>query len=369
MRLRANVVILAVAFFSCVSVSAQMNSDVLFVGSNDLGETGPTYLASTFCGVTTPTTTAAIGFPEMQMILEVNTSGGDTLSQSVDNTLILSPNSVACQDMEIPAGNSYYRSFNLATQGVSAPFDISSIDLGIELSLENADGMGPDMDGFQPIAVRFYWSTPVGAIVHDGIAGPSGFDAGFDFLLIADGTIDQTVQNVPVTGVTVPSGATDLVVEIFQFGFDTTLQPDFGGGDGCEDPSELTPFRGNPIGTPTVGDFAGPDGTAASYNPGFVLNNLEAPVWVILDFANAATGFVEVTSQAGTPGLEMTIEYFDGNQFQVVGTASESFNSFSTETFPLGGVSADRIRVGWRQAGFVINFPWQVDIDAVLLCQ
>lgn len=141
------------------------------------------------------------------------------------------------------------------------------------------------------------------------------------------------------------------------------------GGMGCADPATLTPFRGSPIGTPAVGDFAGPDGTFASYNPGFTINNQEAPVWVILDYAAAASGSIDVTSQAGTPGLEIAVEYNDGSGFVEIGRIAESFNSFTTETFSLGGVSTSQVRVGWRQAGFIINFPWRVDIDAVGLCQ
>ena len=143
-------------------------------------------------------------------------------------------------------------------------------------------------------------------------------------------------------------------------------------GGGCQFPTVYTKFRGNEIGTPVVGDFAGNtddctgDGTAASYNPGFVINNTEAPVWLVFDYAAASSGSVQVTSQAGTPNLEIAVEYWDGSMYVEIGPRIlESFGSYTTESFSLGGVSADRIRVGWRKAGFTINFPWQVDVDAV----
>ncbi len=45
-----------------------------FIGSNTAAETGPSYLSAADCGITTPTTTAAIGFPNMHIIMNVNGS-------------------------------------------------------------------------------------------------------------------------------------------------------------------------------------------------------------------------------------------------------------------------------------------------------
>ncbi len=42
-----------------------------FVGSNSGGQLRPSYLASAACGITEPTDTAAIGFPEMQIVMTV----------------------------------------------------------------------------------------------------------------------------------------------------------------------------------------------------------------------------------------------------------------------------------------------------------
>jgi hypothetical protein len=43
-----------------------------FIGSNAAAETGPSYLRAPDCGVTTPVTTAAIGFPNMHIVMNVN---------------------------------------------------------------------------------------------------------------------------------------------------------------------------------------------------------------------------------------------------------------------------------------------------------
>ena len=43
-----------------------------FVGSNAALETGPSYFSAADCGITTPTTTAAAGFPNMHIVFDVN---------------------------------------------------------------------------------------------------------------------------------------------------------------------------------------------------------------------------------------------------------------------------------------------------------
>jgi hypothetical protein len=58
--------------------------NLLFIGSNAAAETGPSYLSAPDCGVNTPTTTAALGFPNMHIVMNVNgcedVTGGPTSS-------------------------------------------------------------------------------------------------------------------------------------------------------------------------------------------------------------------------------------------------------------------------------------------------
>ena len=142
------------------------------------------------------------------------------------------------------------------------------------------------------------------------------------------------------------------------------------GGGGFVPPVTFQNFRGAVLSS-AITDFADSDDVSATYNPGFTLNNLEAPVWLIFDaVAPTATDF-RVESNAGTPGLTYTIEAFNWgtNSFDVIGTEGESFNSDTISETPI--VAADHIdpagnvrgRVGWRQTGFVINFPWEVRVD------
>ncbi|HPT44058.1 MAG TPA: HYR domain-containing protein, partial [Paludibacteraceae bacterium] len=49
-----------------------------YIGSNSNGQTDTTYLAAADCGITEPTDIAAIGFPGMQIILDINSIGSTT---------------------------------------------------------------------------------------------------------------------------------------------------------------------------------------------------------------------------------------------------------------------------------------------------
>jgi len=50
----------------------EVAGNLFFIGSNTAAETGPSYLSAAACGVVTPTTTAALGFPNMHIVMNVN---------------------------------------------------------------------------------------------------------------------------------------------------------------------------------------------------------------------------------------------------------------------------------------------------------
>lgn len=52
--------------------SGQVAGNEFFIGSNGLGELGPSYISATECAISTPATTGSIGFPNMQLIFDVN---------------------------------------------------------------------------------------------------------------------------------------------------------------------------------------------------------------------------------------------------------------------------------------------------------
>jgi len=49
----------------------------IFVGSNNLGQSDPSYVQSGSCGLADPTNLAAIGFPDMHLVMIVNGDGTD----------------------------------------------------------------------------------------------------------------------------------------------------------------------------------------------------------------------------------------------------------------------------------------------------
>ncbi|MGC9468910.1 MAG: carboxypeptidase regulatory-like domain-containing protein [Anaerolineae bacterium] len=67
---------LVVEFFT---PDGQSDGHSLFAGSNNLGQTAPTYLAAATCGVNEPTDTAAIGFPDMHLVMNVTGTTPDLL--------------------------------------------------------------------------------------------------------------------------------------------------------------------------------------------------------------------------------------------------------------------------------------------------
>ena len=134
----------------------------------------------------------------------------------------------------------------------------------------------------------------------------------------------------------------------------------------------FTAFRGVTL-FASLCDFGSSDDLRASFNPGFTLNSDEAPVWLIFDATVSTASAFSVESNAGTPGLSFTTEAFNWNTatFDVLGVEPASFNADSIVTYdvvPADHVNANnevRSRVGWRQTGFTLNFPWQVNVDQV----
>lgn len=145
------------------------------------------------------------------------------------------------------------------------------------------------------------------------------------------------------------------------------------------DPSVLSVFRGILL----EGDLTavtGSDDVYLKLNPGFTLNNTEAPVWLILEGSiinDVPLNFeIVVESSVGTPGLTKTIEMYnwDSGQFVVVNSRSGSFNTDEVVNLDLTDQALEfvspqtadvRARIGWRRTGFTINFPWLVCVDQV----
>ena len=140
--------------------------------------------------------------------------------------------------------------------------------------------------------------------------------------------------------------------------------------------TDFSVFRGNTVNA-ALGDFSESDDAYGEFTPGFILNSAEAPVWLIFDAVANDPAELLVESSANTPGLASTVEAFNWStsSYDVIGVTPESFNSDATNEYEIDPeVHVDaggevRSRVGWRQVGFTLLFPWQVRVDQVAWVQ
>lgn len=140
----------------------------------------------------------------------------------------------------------------------------------------------------------------------------------------------------------------------------------------------LNVFRGIQL-SGALADTFESDDNSVNFNPGFVINSEEAPVWLIFDgaLATAATSLsLQAESNAGTPGIEATLEAFNWttSDYDVVDVSDTSFGTDAVVSVDLTAGIADyvgasnevRARIGWRRTGFTINFPWEVRLDQLV---
>ncbi len=125
----------------------------------------------------------------------------------------------------------------------------------------------------------------------------------------------------------------------------------------CVPPATYNVYRGIER-NGQLSDFAEVDGNLATYNPGFTINNQEAPVWLEFQANNPDATEITVTSTAGTPGIGIRAECFNwttGLYVEIGAQEDESFNSLTKHSF--GPVLADCIdpkgevkwRIGWAK--------------------
>ncbi|MCU1266309.1 MAG: Peptidase domain protein [Acidobacteria bacterium] len=117
---------------------------LIFIGSNSAPETGPSYLSAADCGISTPTTTAALGFPDMHIVMNVHgcednggglganctftvtvkpprywSTTGSTGTSDEDSTAIVSHDDFAAQLKDGVTGTATVRYNITATRGIS----------------------------------------------------------------------------------------------------------------------------------------------------------------------------------------------------------------------------------------------------------
>ncbi len=105
-----------------------------------------------------------------------------------------------------------------------------------------------------------------------------------------------------------------------------------------------------------LADTFSSDDMRMRFNPGFTLNSMEAPVWMIFD-ANLSTDSpnslsLQIEAQAGTPGLTATTEAWNWNTstFDVVDVSATSFNNDTVITPVL--TPSDHVKSGTANVRF-----------------
>lgn len=154
---------------------------------------------------------------------------------------------------------------------------------------------------------------------------------------------------------------------------------DCGAGTELVSPASFNTFRGVLVGGDAT-DVAASDDSYLKHNPGFTLNSSEPPVWIEFDANLSSDDPVGLETlfetSANTPGLTQTVEVLNWttNQFELVDSRDASFNSDAVITVDLTsgildyveeGSAALQVRVGFRQTGFTLLFPWTTCIDQV----
>ncbi len=142
-------------------------------------------------------------------------------------------------------------------------------------------------------------------------------------------------------------------------------------------PNAFEAFRGF-LDSGTLADVLASDDMDLCHDLGITIFPSEAPITLDFDgtLPTDSPASLDVTfeSSANTPGLELTISFwnYNTNSWEVVGTAGQGFNVDVVRTFagtPLDHVEAGtgnvRTRYEVRQAGIIFQFPWTDCIDHV----
>ncbi len=150
-----------------------------------------------------------------------------------------------------------------------------------------------------------------------------------------------------------------------------------GGGGGDVYPNDFNAFRGF-HNSGTLDDVLASDDVDLCHDLGITIFPSEAPITLDFDgtLSTDSPASLDVTfeSSANTPGLELTISFwnYNTNSWDPVGTAAQGFNVDVVRTFagdPANHVEAGtgevRTRYEVRVVSFIFLFPWTDCVDQV----
>lgn len=249
----------------------------------------------------------------------------------------------------------------------------TSMDDILQVFVANATNNDPPEDGY---TLRVYLSTNNNISTADTLLATWNYTSDFS----ANG---GRVFNIPAPSIpSSVSAGTYWIGAILDDGTDTvTANNDTDTWDaqmievtpaaGVVAPSSYDVFRGVEL-VGTLSRFANSDNLRSVYNPGFTLNNNEAPVWLVFDGNAPIADEFLIESHAGTPGLSYTVEFwaYDLNIWETWSVQEAAFGTDQVVTvimnnFNISSSGDVQSRIGWRKTGFTINFPWQVRVDRI----
>jgi len=106
------------------------SGNLIFLSANDLGESAPTYISSTTCSITAPTTMAAINFPNAHLVLSVTGTTLGLETNKLNQQVSVYPNPTKGQfTLDLPA-TSLLEKVNLT--------DVSGKQINLDINAENS---------------------------------------------------------------------------------------------------------------------------------------------------------------------------------------------------------------------------------------
>lgn len=171
-----------------------------FIGSNAAGQTGPSYLRAADCGVTQPTATGTIGFPNMHIVMNVigNEVGGQS---SITMTKTVGTDATSCaagSSITVPYGSTVYYCYSVENTGNITLTTHTVVDdvLGTVLGPDAAYALAPGATfSFTSTHATVTETVTAGALWTASVAGSS--------VATATGSTTVTVQpptDVALTG-------------------------------------------------------------------------------------------------------------------------------------------------------------------------
>jgi hypothetical protein len=141
-----------------VSPNQQATGGVFYIGSNDAGQTAPSYLAAADCGISEPATTDSIGWPGMHIVLNVSgdTAGGGmewltvnpaefTLAPGQSKTITATLSGVVAQPGTFTGS---------LVAGAETPYTAPSVDVSMKINPPKSWGkLAGTVSGFSPDGV------------------------------------------------------------------------------------------------------------------------------------------------------------------------------------------------------------------------